>query len=235
MIKPTFALIPSAYKNGVYPTTDGKIYSILPNDGSGDYDTFERNGFGYKVNEQKILEHMGSNDPLIDHLYDCPSLVLEKGSTNNMLFSEAFSDSSWVKSSCAVYDNEAIAPDGKLTADRVEIDNISYSGYVYKTLSLTTNQWKSFSVFVKNVNNEQTYAYADVWNSNSGTWSSVSLRFDDEEVSSGGTYLDYASVDKYSNGWYRLKFTFRTPNSFSGSTYFRIFGNNGFGNSFYVW
>lgn len=235
MIKPAFALIPSAYKNGVYPTTDGKIYSILPNDGSGDYDSFERNGFGYKVNEKKILEQMGGNDPLIDHLYDCPSLILESGSTNNLTFSEAFSDSSWSKSSCTVYDDEAIAPDGKLTADRVEINNISSSGYVYKTLSLTTNQWRSYSVFVKNVNNEQTYAFADVWNSVSGTWGSVNFRFADEEVISSGTYLDYASVDKYSNGWYRLKFTFRTPSSFSGSTYFRIFGLNGYGNSFYVW
>lgn len=235
MIKPTFALIPSAYKNGVYPSADGKIYTILPNNADGDYDSFERNGFGYKVNEQKILEQTTSNDPLIDHLHDCPSLVLERGSANNITFSEAISDGSWGKQSCAVYDDEAIAPNGKLTADRVEINNTSSSGYVYKTLNLSVNQWKSFSVFVKNVNNEQTYAKADVWNSVTGTWSSVSLRFDDEDITSSGLYLDYASVDKYPNGWYRLKFTFRVPSSYSGSNYFRIFGQNGYGNSFYVW
>lgn len=235
MVKPKFALIPSAYKNGNYPSVDGKIYSILPNNGSGDFNVFDRNSQAYKVNEQKILELTNTSSPLIDHLYDCPSFILERNSTNQLTYSEDITNGVWGKGSSNVYADETIAPNGELVADRVEIQNSSSSGYIYRTLSLSTNQWKSFSIFVKNTNNEQNIVYAEVWNSESGTWAKVSLRFDDEDVTSSGTYLDYAEVDNYSNGWYRLKFTFKVPSSFAGSNYFRIWGQSGYGNSFYVW
>ena len=50
MVKPKLALIPSGYKNS-------KVYSILPNDGSGDF-TFARNSGGTRVNKQGLIEQM---------------------------------------------------------------------------------------------------------------------------------------------------------------------------------
>ena len=235
MSNPKFALIPSAYKNGNYPSVDGKIYSILPNNGSGDFIVFDRNSQAYKVNEQKTLELTDTSSPLIDHLYDCPSFVSERNSTNQLTYSEEITNPAWGTGSSNVYENETIAPNGELTGDRVEISDTSATGYIYRTLTLSTNQWKSFSVFVKNANNEQDVVYAEVWNSTDGTWAKVSIRFKDEQVTPSGTYLDYASVDNYSNGWYRLKLTLKTPSSFSGSNYFRIWGESGYGDSFYVW
>jgi len=50
MSNPKLALIPSGYKNS-------KVYSILPNDGSGDF-TFARNSGGTRVNKQGLIEQM---------------------------------------------------------------------------------------------------------------------------------------------------------------------------------
>jgi len=50
MTNPKLALIPSGYKNS-------KVYSILPNDGSGDF-TFARNSGGTRVNKQGLIEQM---------------------------------------------------------------------------------------------------------------------------------------------------------------------------------
>ena len=50
MQKPKLALIPSGYKNG-------EVYSILPNDGSGDF-TFARNSGGTRLNKQGLIEQM---------------------------------------------------------------------------------------------------------------------------------------------------------------------------------
>jgi hypothetical protein len=50
MQKPKLALIPSGYKNG-------EVYSILPNDGSGDF-SFTRNSGGTRVNKQGLIEQM---------------------------------------------------------------------------------------------------------------------------------------------------------------------------------
>jgi hypothetical protein len=50
MTNPKLALISSGYKNS-------KVYSILPNDGSGDF-TFARNSGGTRVNKQGLIEQM---------------------------------------------------------------------------------------------------------------------------------------------------------------------------------
>jgi hypothetical protein len=77
---PSLALIPSGYKAS-------KVYSVLPTDGTGDFD-FTRSGNATRVNSEGLIELVSTNVPrlnypLIDGVVSgCPSLLLEPSRTN---------------------------------------------------------------------------------------------------------------------------------------------------------
>lgn len=93
---PSISLIPSGVKAG-------KIYSVLPIDGSGDF-TFDRgNGNSTRINKQKLIEGVSNDVPRLDYgISDCPALLLEPSRTNLLTYSETFSNSSWTKSGASV-------------------------------------------------------------------------------------------------------------------------------------
>ena len=75
MEAPALALIPSGVKAG-------KVYSVLPSDGVGDFD-FTRASTATRINSQGLIETVASNVPRLDYSNgDCPSLLLEPQSTN---------------------------------------------------------------------------------------------------------------------------------------------------------
>ena len=78
---PSIALIPSGVKAG-------KIYSVLPTDGSGDF-TFDRgNGTSTRINQQKLIESVSNDVPRLDYGGgDCPSLLLEPSRANLLPYS----------------------------------------------------------------------------------------------------------------------------------------------------
>ena len=68
MVRPILALVPSIYKKG-------KLYSVLPRDGSGDFST-SRGLEALRVNSLGESELMGIDVPRIDYSLDsCPSLL----------------------------------------------------------------------------------------------------------------------------------------------------------------
>lgn len=62
----------------------------------------------------------------------CPSLLLEKQSTNYVKYSEDFTQSAWQKSGATITANSIISPDGTQNATRVEFS--AGSRYVYQSL-----------------------------------------------------------------------------------------------------
>lgn len=239
MIQPKFALIPSGYKNGVYPTTDGKIYTILPNDEDSDYTDFERNGFGYRVKPDGLLEQMTSNDPRIDHTTECPALLLETNSLNSFTFSEDLTQSEWSKATGnGIRPNEGIAPDGNKTADEVYTTMAGSFILLTRTPTTQANQWASFSVFIKNHNDEQDFVYMETGAQSTGysVYGKLQFRFSDESFSIiGGDFVEYYNVTKYANGWYRLELTIKNPGYINGTYLWKLQANKGYGRSMYVW
>ena len=225
---PKFAFIPSAYKSE-------KVYSLLPNTSDGDFDDFDRASIAYRVNEEGIMETVSANIPRIDHLHNCPSLLLEDTSTNSFTYSEEFDNAVWSKQSATIQANEAIAPNGFLAADRITVNENNSSGYIYRTPTISTNQWYSFSIFVKNHNDEQGLVDVEFWNSDSGTWAKSRFSFLTEQVETSGEYLDFGNVEKYGNGWYRIGIVFKAPSSWTGTNYFRVFAYGGYGKSMFIW
>jgi hypothetical protein len=185
---PSLTLIPSGYKAS-------KVYSVLPTDGSGDFN-FARSGSATRVNSEGLIELVTTNVPrlnypLIDGVVSgCPSLLLEPSRINLVPYSEAFDEPDWSKNSAIVTSNQVISPDGTLNADLLE--NSVAGGGVADAISGSGDY--SFSVFAKykdiqfiRLRSTNSYAWFDVKNGSVGTTISA---------------LD-AKIEYYGNGWYR--------------------------------
>ena len=102
---PSIAMIPSGYKTG-------KLYSVLPTNGDGDFTT-TRNTVATRVNKDGFIEEVAANVPRLDYSDGtCPSLLLEGTATNLITYSEDFSQ--WSASNLTVIDNNTISPSGNL-------------------------------------------------------------------------------------------------------------------------
>ena len=191
MSNPKLALIPSGYKSG-------KVYSILPNDATGDFD-FDRASEGTRVRKDGLIEEVTNDVPRLDW-YDsnCPSLLLEPQRTNAFTYSEQFNQSVWFKSSCTITTNQIIAPDGKLTADLAT--STGSGGGVYRFSSWNTTE-KTASIFVK----KNTSSTVEIFNASAAT-NRVVFDLDSGTITTeGGTMT--GTIQDFDNDWYRLTAT----------------------------
>ena len=167
----SLVMIPSAYK-------DGKLYSIRPTDGDGDF-TFSR----------------GSN--LAATRVDVNGLI-EKGRENLLLQSNQFDTAPWVNTNNNNYtltggqlgydgSNNAWLLDKLVTTNQYVRQSASVSG-VY-TASLYAKAGTSNSVMIYAVGGYGT------WDLSSGTF-----------LAGGGDYISQ-SIDSVGNGWYRIQVT----------------------------
>mgnify|MGYP001946262348 CR=1 FL=1 len=150
---PSIAMIPSAYKSG-------KVYSVLPSDGSADLN-FARASEATRVNQNGLIEKVGSNVPRIDYTDGgCPKLLLEPQSRNLITHSEDFSDASWLRingglgSVPVVTANQGLSPDGSANADRVVFDlgggtSSSDSSILANSITLGGVNQNTRSVYIK--------------------------------------------------------------------------------------
>jgi hypothetical protein len=115
---PSLALIPSGYKGG----SPGTLYSVLPTDGTGDFD-FTRSGNATRVNSEGLIELVTTNVPRLNYplidgvVQGCPSLLLEPSRLNVATYSEDFSNGVYTQTNGTVTTNTAISPDGTQNAD----------------------------------------------------------------------------------------------------------------------
>ena len=145
MKNPQLALVPSGYKSG-------KVYSILPVDGVGDF-AFSRVSEATRVNKDGLIETVSNNVPRLDWLNsDCPSLLLEPQRTNLVQYSEDFNNALWVKNRTTVTANEDVSPEGTETADKLECNSSSGGMYVRSYASITSGATVVLSVFAKKGN-----------------------------------------------------------------------------------
>jgi len=75
----------------------------------------------------------------------CPSLLLEKQSTNLALYSEDFSNAAWIKFNATITANDAISPDGTQNADKVVFAGSNH--YIYQQTSFVGQA--TASIYVK--------------------------------------------------------------------------------------
>ena len=179
----SLAMIPTAYK-------DGKLYSVRPTDGSGDF-TFSR----------------GSN--LAATRVDVNGLI-EKGRENDVLYSNAFTGSTWVQSNITQTTgfSDPFGGNGasKFLETTANDQHRCFSSFQAKSYSIYTQ-----SVYVKPFGRTQMLYGAES--------NSLNFVYDfttESIISTFGNMVDYG-VTNVGSGWYRFSLTFVVGSNFNHS------------------
>jgi hypothetical protein len=172
----------------------GKVYSQKPTDGTGDY-TFSRSTTGTRVNASGVIVSAAIDEPRIDYTGGgCGALLREVQATNNVEYSQDFSNVWWnVKSNSSINSNSITSPDGTTNADKLVEDSSSSTHYMNKTgFTLSSGVDYTYSVFVKQGGRSRFWLR---------TISGVGATYFD--VSNGTIPSGTGTIEDYGNGWYR--------------------------------
>ena len=195
MSKPTLALIPSGYKRG-------KVYSILPNDATGDFD-FTRQSIGTRVRKDGLIEEAKTVGSI----------------TNLQIRSEEFDNSAWIKSDISVTANDTLAPNGTNTADAIVEGTGTGGKIIYDTYTTSADVY-TFSVHIKK--EDKRYTAIQVSGSTATSMFNVDLDNGTGQVVAGS--FDETNIETLANGWYRVSVTFTAS---SGTLNNQIYLMNG--------
>lgn len=222
MENPILALIPSGYKAQ-------KVYSVLPNDGSGDF-TFDRaNGLATRFNKEELIEEVANDTPRLDYTNSsCPSLLLESESTNLQVYSQEFDNSAWLKIQSTITANNTTSPSGEFNADKLQ-RTATNSSFVLDSISkASVAKTYTTSIFVRQGKGNFLAIRAQ------GQYPSrVDLRFNfsTKQITqflavSNFTALS-SSVKEFKNGWFRISMTYTTDAYTQVSNYFSTRSSDG--------
>lgn len=228
--KASLALIPSG-------TKASKLYSVLPANGNGDF-THTRGSTATRVNKDGLIESVATNVPRLDYplidgvVQSCPVLLLEPSRTNRNQDTEAFNN--WGNGGSLVTANQAISPDGSLTAD--ELTKTSSFNAISRSNTMSTSGINVvYSIFVKKDTTDNiTLRLA-------GSSNDVRRSFNlsnKTSRASGGNQTGFVSekIDEYPNGWYRVSIVCTTDSTtLTTNVYAGQAGNTTFDGEVYIW
>jgi len=124
----------------------GKLYSAVPNDGTGDF-TVDRNSTATYVDEDGLIKTALANVPRIDWSTGVPVISRELQSINLIPYSEDFSNAAWNKTnSPTITINAEESPTGEITATKI---TGSGTQGVYELVSTAGSVPHNRSVYIK--------------------------------------------------------------------------------------
>lgn len=158
--------------------------------------------------------------------FEADGLLLEGAKTNEVIYSEDFTQNIWGKYGVTITSNATTAPDGSTTADKFSsISGSPLLAIQQAKIGLTNGAKYSRSVFVKAA--ELTSATMQIGGTTEGTILCV-------VDLSNGTSTGGGVVTAYSNGWYKVERTF-TMSGTTNDFYVRIPDNSAAGTGIYAW
>jgi hypothetical protein len=201
---------PNGYK-------EGKLYSVIPSDGSGDL-SVTRATTATRVNSAGLVE-------LVPY--------------NLVQYSEQFDNAAWTKNSVSVTANSTTAPNGTTTADT--ITETSTLGFFYQTAS--ASGVITFSVYLKRTNNDWANVTIATTGSPSGefrVWFNLATGVVGTTANVGAGVVTDSDIENVGNGWYRVSVTGYVTGALGYTTYiFNTNADNSFttsvGQSRYQW
>ena len=228
----SLVMIPSGFKAE-------KLYSVLPENGNGDF-THDRNGStATRVNKDGYVETVSADVPRLSYplvngvVQDCPHLLLEPQRTNFNKYHTLRLETSFINSSKNANTTDVLSPANDNTATKVTADVKSSegkSGIYPKTAGgfnhdYTANTDYVSSVFVK----KGTFDFIHLVVENFSGFPVTGVYFD---VSTGavGTETNATGfIENYGNGWYRcaIKFNLGSSADLRGRVAFRFAESNG--------
>ena len=148
----------------------------------------------------------------VDNVLTEAGLLLEGSAENLIASSEDFSVTDWNKARSSIIVNQAIAPDGTASADKLVESTDTNSHLVYQNVTYTSGVKYTQTVFLKKA--EQNFATlffssGQGFNANYGL--GINLTTGETTVTSG---LEF-SVEDVGNGWFKCSIT-ETTNATSG-------------------
>jgi hypothetical protein len=167
-------LTPNAYK-------EGKLYSVIPSDGSGDF-TFTRATTATRVNSDGLVE-------LVPY--------------NLLRYSEMFSIVTWNKQNATISDNVTTAPDGTFTADKLVADATLAQHSIYQSGPSLDSGAYVVSCYAKAAE----YSFFSMGNAGGVTGGPIIFNLTNGTFSgsfSGGI----PTIESVGNGWYRCSIAF---------------------------
>ena len=177
----SLVMIPSAYK-------DGKLYSIRPTDGSGDF-TFSR----------------GSN--LAATRVDVNGLI-EKGRENKITYSNDFQNASWTLGGIQSITTGQSGYDGSSDASLV-IPDLALQGHQIGKGTETFTGLQTYSIYAKNGGYDLQLRATGIGSTN--IW--VSFDLTNGVLGTSGSGQIDSSITSVGGGWYRCSMTFTTTSS----------------------
>ena len=148
--KASLVQIPSGYK-----AADDKLYSVVPSNGDGDF-TIDSSPLSTRVNKDGLIESVATDQARLNYDFTNPQdphLLLEPSRTNECLYSKTLS--SWSELSGGslqtITDNDAVAPDGSLTASTITFTGTGISLLRQFTNKAYTSNKHSSSFYAKKI------------------------------------------------------------------------------------
>jgi hypothetical protein len=146
----------------------------------------------------------------------CPSLLLEKQSTNLFTYSEQIDNAAWFYNNLTITANQAISPDGTQNADLLDDGTASSTQHwIYQGTSFSNSTAYTISFYAKYVSRQN--MTVNIYNGSSSQYVAYNIQ---NGTILGSTGDVTASITSVGNGWYRIVYT-RTMAA-SGSPNFRI-------------
>ena len=188
------------------------LYAIQTSDyksgNKADFD-FARTLTATRVNVNGINETVAADTPRIDYSKN-PSgeLLIEPSRENLSIRSEEFDNAAWNNIRSSETADQAYAPDGTLTADKlIEDATASNTHYLRKTSNITgTVNFYTFSAFVKAA--ERNYVFINL--QSGGNYAEARFNLSDgttdltNTTGLGASWDSRASsIEDYGNGWYK--------------------------------
>jgi hypothetical protein len=136
----------------------------------------------------------------------CPSLLLEKQSTNLALWSEQFDNAGWTKYNATITANNTISPDGTQNADKYVDSTTNDTHNVYQAFSISGDN--TISIYVKSAE------YTRFAISNLSDGGDVLFNLSTVAIISTSANFQNGKIESVGNGWYRVS---ATTNGVSGS------------------
>ena len=141
----------------------------------------------------------------------CPSLLLEKQSTNEASYSEQFDNAYWTKQGLTVTANSIVSPDGTQNADLLTLNTSLEEHNAYAPasgLTITSNAPFTFSCYVKKGTGRYFCTATYFTGVGFGPYATFDLNTA-TLVASGASFGTYSSskIENMGNDWYRCSVT----------------------------
>ncbi len=156
----------------------------------------------------------------------CPSLLLEKQSTNLVTYSEQFDNADWTKLQTSISANSVTSPDGTTNADTLTADGSSNEHQLRSTgiFTITSGQAYTTSIFAKAGTNNFVQLIGSGAIFSATTYANFNIATGViGDVGAGTT----AKIDNLGNGWYRCSMIATAISTTSTNTFlFNIVTSN---------